>query len=694
MGLAAAVSMSSLSSANADQFLFRFNGQGPAKLGGVVNPPVDPGPGSQTPDREQLTLTAPEDWVIRNYENVPAGVQASVTNAVANVSYSVSPALPNGLTLNANGTISGRAMVAAPETTYTITATDGVGGTLGIATASFKLAVEPRIPVAIDGASTFAFEQHETAKSVRLSPSDNVTIHGDAVWTPTSALPGWMTTAVDGNDLVISGSPTVVDAVGFDIGFTLADDFDVSEVHNLHVTVTPPASASIELPESIPADVTFLAAYYADVAAGTTLSKVDPADLTWTLDLSQPGDALPPGLEFASDGTLTGYPLAVGTYSFGVRAQGPNGLTASKRYTVSIHAEAVTRVASNSQTTCLKTIEGSLKCWGSNTNGLLGNGDTVSTTSDTPVDATLLTGTYVDVTGGYSGHMCALKDDGTVWCWGLGSSGQLGGGANATSRTPVQVTGLTDVHSISAGYKHTCAIKSDSSMWCWGEKLAIGDGGAANRNVPIQVPGMESGVIGMATGNAYSCAAKSDGTAWCWGAGANGRLGDGTTENRLSPVRVSGLTDLIAMTGGYDHTCATRADRTVWCWGSAQSGQLGNNATSPDALLPVQVIGLSDVYVLSTGDHHNCAIKTDRTVWCWGKNNRGQLGDGTTSTRSVPVQVQGFDNATSITAVGYTHTCATKSDGSAWCWGENNYGQLGNGQFGVSQSLPYRVSGT
>lgn len=706
VGLAAAVSLSGISAANADQqFLFRYNGSGPSKLGEIITPtdpgtgtPADPGtptdPG--TPARQQLTVSAPSALVLRNWESVPAGVKATTQNSVAAVTYSISPGLPNGLKLNSDGSITGQALDVSPDTVYTITATDGVAGDLGTAVATFNIKVDARIPVSISGASSFAFEQYETAKSVRLSPADGVTIYGNAVWTAATALPSWLSVAHDGNDLVLSGNPSVIDATGVDVGFTLADDHGTSAVHNLHLMVSPPASASIELPASIPNSVTFLSAYYADLTANTTLTKVAAADVTWSTVLDQPGDGMIPGVTFGSDGTLQGQPLAIGSYTFGIKASAPGGVIGTKRYTITVYPEAVSRVAASSGTNCLQLASGSLKCWGSNANGLLADGSTASVTqSAVPVNATTLSGTFIDVAGGYSGHMCALRDDRTVWCWGLGSSGQLGNGFNSTSRTPVQVSNLTNVQSIVGGYRHTCAIKTDGSMWCWGEGGAVGYGQTGNKNVPTQVIGMESGVIGMAAGASYSCAAKSDGSVKCWGANGNGRLGDGTTNTALSPVNVSGLTNVIAMTGGYDHTCATKSDRTVWCWGARAFGQLGDGPnTGGDQLTPVQVTGLTDAYVLSTGDHHNCAVKLDRTVWCWGKNSDGQIGDGTKANAVVPKKVLNIDNASSVTAIGYNHTCATKIDGSAWCWGNNGSGQLGNNQLGTPSLVPVRVSGT
>lgn len=680
----ALVSTSSSYAASTSSYYFRYGDAGLSE-GGKTPPPPDTPPGSV-----QMTLTPPSDISIRKLESLGPSVRAAPANAVGSVSYAISPDLPAGLSLNGDGSITGQALAAAPMTSYTITGKDSKGS---VASASFRLTVEPRIPLEIAGVSSFSFEEFKTDMSFRLSPDEGSPLYGGAKWSVDPALPGWMGMTPDGDGIVVSGTPSSEDAAGFDLQFTLADDHDVSAAHVVHVDVTPSSAPSMTLPASIQNEVVFLADYTADIAANSSIRNVLIDDVTWSLVLEEPDDAMPPGLSLGDDGVLRGRPLAVGTFSFAIRADAPGGVTASRRYSVEVLPEAMSRVSSASHTTCMQTVAGDLKCWGDNTNGLLADGTTV-VSSATPVSASTLSGKVVDVVGGYSGHMCALKEDGTVWCWGLGSSGQLGNGISSTSRNPVQVSGLTNVRSLVAGYKHTCAIKNDGSMWCWGEGWTIGDGLTTARNVPTQPTGMGSGVISMAAGNRYTCASKSDGTVWCWGANGNGRLGDGTTETRYSPVRVQGLTDVIAMTGGYDHTCAVKADRTVWCWGSAGFGQLGNGELSGDRLTPVEVAGMTDTYVLSTGDHHNCAIKTDRTAWCWGKGTDGQLGDGKKANSASPVKVQNLDNVSSITAIGYLHTCATRSDGSAWCWGDNGKGQLGNGVPNVDVSLPSRVSGT
>jgi alpha-tubulin suppressor-like RCC1 family protein len=688
--LASAIVIGAASPSAADQYIFRGNAVIlKAAAGTPPEVPVEPPPPTQT--RTKLSLVAPADISMRRYQSVAPGTVAVAANALASVTYSVTPALPQGLSLNSDGSITGQALITSPETVYTISATDGIGGELGKASASFKLAIDNRVPLAVSGVTEVAFERLSDTNSVRFAPDAAATVYGNPVWNVIGPVPQWLKFDRVGNELILSGKPTDLDPVGVNVQFTLADNYNVSNAHTVRLTVVRPSNAKIELPNSITDNVTFLSTYYQDIAAQTTFTGLTPNEVTWTTELEQPGDALIPGIVFEGDGTLSGQPLSAGTFSFSIKATAGENVSATKRYSITVHPEVASRVSATDNSTCLQTAEGAVKCWGRNTYSQLGDGTTNN--SSVPVAASRLSGKFKNIAGAYAGSMCALKEDGTVWCWGLGTSGQLGNGASVNSSDAVQVSGLTNVTTISGGYNHFCAIKTDGSMWCWGSGYGIGNGVATNRNVPVQVPGMGSGVISMATGNGFSCASKNDGSAWCWGSNGNGRLGDGTNSQRLNPVPVSGLRDVIAMTGGYDHACATKYDKTVVCWGSAQSGQLGNNVTTGDFFTPQTVIGLTDTYYLTTGDHHSCAIKTDRTVVCWGSNSQGQLGDGTNTSRSAPMPVPGMNNVSSITTIGYQHTCASKSDGSVWCWGANGSGQLGNNTTTGSKS-PVRVSGT
>ena len=188
-------------------------------------------------------------------------------------------------------------------------------------------------------------------------------------------------------------------------------------------------------------------------------------------------------------------------------------------------------------------------------------------------------------------------------------------------------------------------------------------------------------------------ALKSDGTVRTWGMNLYGQLGIGITGSyRTTPVQTSGITNVTAITGGYNHSVALKGDGTVWTWGANSSGQLGDGTTT-SRNTPVQVAGLSNVTAIASGGYYTLALKSDGTVWAWGNNSFGQLGDGTTTLRRTPVQVAGLSNVAAIGA-GFQHTIAIKDDGTVWTWGRNDYGQLGLGTTDMSaHKTPAQVTG-
>jgi alpha-tubulin suppressor-like RCC1 family protein len=387
-------------------------------------------------------------------------------------------------------------------------------------------------------------------------------------------------------------------------------------------------------------------------------------------------------------------------------------------------ANAVLDAAGMSHT-CAAKSDDTIWCWGLNANGQLGDNTTTDRSWPVVVKGPRDTGTFLGVLALAAGesHTCAALVDGTVWCWGRNDKGQLGDGTTTDRATPVQVVGtggtgtLTGVTGITAGQKHTCAVKGDGTVWCWGDnsKDELGDGTSTNRSSPVQVlgaggTGTLTGVAGLAAGLQHVCAAKTDGTAWCWGLNDKGQLGDGTSTTRSSPVQVLGAGGTGTLTGvarlasgeGAKHTCAAKTDGTAWCWGLNDKGQLGDTTTT-DRSAPVQVVGaggtgtLAGVSRLTGGDNHTCAAKTDGTAWCWGLNDKGQLGDTTTTNRSWPVQVVGAGGTGTLAGVtriaaGSKHVCAVKSDGTVWCWGLNDKGQLGD-TTSTNRSWPVQVVG-
>jgi len=269
-------------------------------------------------------------------------------------------------------------------------------------------------------------------------------------------------------------------------------------------------------------------------------------------------------------------------------------------------------------------------------------------------------------------HTVVLKADGTVWTWG-----DCFGDRTSTDKTiPAQVIGLTGVVAVATAGSNVVVLKSDGTVWAWGFNRYgnLGNGVRTDSSTPVQVLGLTE--IVAVTGRA---ALKSDGTVWCWGPNLDGQIGNGTTSQtgQTTPIQVRNLTEVITIASGGSHNIALKADGTVWAWGNNLSGEIGDG-TSTNRYRPVQVSGLTGVKAIATAHWHNVALKTDGTVWCWGYNNFGQIGDGTTTTRRTPVQVSGLSGITAI-EVGNFINVAIKTDGTAWAWGRNNYGQIGDG---------------
>jgi alpha-tubulin suppressor-like RCC1 family protein len=286
------------------------------------------------------------------------------------------------------------------------------------------------------------------------------------------------------------------------------------------------------------------------------------------------------------------------------------------------------------------------------------------------------------IAAGYQ-HRLALKLDGTVWAWGRNNLGQLGDGTTIDRLNPAPVSGLNGVIDISAGggilyHAHSLALKADGTVWAWGGAGAVGDGTFVDRSFPVQVSGLTH-IIQIEAGQSHSLALKVDGTVWAWGDNGRGCLGDGTNIfARNTPVQVINLTDVIAVSAGSWLSLAVKLDGTVWAWGGGWAGQLGDGTTTPSRNTPVQVSGLTNVIAVAAGYSFSVALKSDGTVWAWGLNDAGQLGDGTTTNRLTPVQVSGLTDVVSISA-GISYCLAQKSDGTLWGWGDNSYGQLMDG---------------
>ncbi len=325
---------------------------------------------------------------------------------------------------------------------------------------------------------------------------------------------------------------------------------------------------------------------------------------------------------------------------------------------------------------------GAIKCWGKNDKGQLGNG-TMSPAASF-VDVIGITNA-VEIAGG-GDRTCARLSTGHVKCWGDGDGGRLGNNATASSGTPVDVSNLVDAIAITAGDYNTCVLRSNGHTACWGSN-GIGDG-SSTRSVPTEPTPAFTDAVGIGAGWGHTCVLRSNGSAKCWGTyNVWGQVGDGTKQDRTTPVDVLGITNGSTVALGTYHSCARLSNATVACWGNNQGGQLGLGTKDEGDHSATAVPGLTDVASIYGNGFGTCAITTNGTPYCWGSSPGTGFGASTS-----PQEVTALGKTTEI-AGGSGHTCALKANGEIACWGYSSSNELGYDAGGAQVLMPVVVSG-
>ncbi|HEU4838392.1 MAG TPA: LamG-like jellyroll fold domain-containing protein, partial [Micavibrio sp.] len=513
---------------------------------------------------------------------------------------------------------------------------------------------------------------------------------------------------------------------------------------------------------------------------GTEGNRKAPGPVVNGTDFIQISGAINHACGIKTDGTAWCW----GLDDNGQLGNGP-GVTASQSAPYQVTGLTnVIKISAGTNLTCAVQKNGDAWCWGSNISGALGTGG-----GDSSVPALVPLSNVIDISAGNQMGACAVTDDGTGWCWGWGVNGQLGNGASSSSTTPVRVSNVSDFISISRGDHTICGVTKRGIAYCWGQdgNGELGNGGTTgDQNTPNEIDSPED-FVKIDVGSGTVCGLRASGKISCWGAGSNGQIGNGTTtatnplplevsdpgpfidlavsgptncaiketgsvwcwgtdgsnvlgdgdlnsSNVSIPVQakignafqISGSnlamhalvhTSANAPLGTRDfngkfsvaasetnalHACQIRADGTIWCWGTENNGELGNGGAATDSTAtPVRVTDPGPWYQVSAGREHTCGIKTDGSAWCWGNDANGELGNaGTAGDQVSPSPVTNVDTVqwTQISAGSGSHTCGIKADGSAWCWGSDMNGKLGNGAGGnatqpsaITSSLPWTM---
>jgi alpha-tubulin suppressor-like RCC1 family protein len=352
------------------------------------------------------------------------------------------------------------------------------------------------------------------------------------------------------------------------------------------------------------------------------------------------------------------------------------------------HSSAIIILSAGGDSNLWQDATGVIRLWGSNTFGQLGDG-----TADSRSQMANVSGITAPLVGAAlgSGHALAAAETGAVYAWGDNYFGQLGTASSAPVTVPVTVPGLSDIIDVAVGDAHSLALARDGTVWSWGENQSgqLGDGTKANRATPARIPGLTN-VIKIVAGARHSAALTADGSVWVWGSNEFGQIASDTTISATSPVAVTGLAHVTLLTSGREHLLAKCMDGTVWAWGDNHAGQLGLGSVVGTST-PQHLSGIvGSVVRLEAGANHSLAVCLDGTVYLWGANSAGQLGNGALPSSSVPAVSATISVRTA--AAGADHVLVLHSDGTLQSWGLNRSGQLGTTTAGDFSNVPVNIS--
>jgi alpha-tubulin suppressor-like RCC1 family protein len=334
--------------------------------------------------------------------------------------------------------------------------------------------------------------------------------------------------------------------------------------------------------------------------------------------------------------------------------------------------------------TCAINTGKSLYCWGANGFGQIGDGTTTRRPSPTRIGSA---GAWANVSAGYN-HTCATTTGDSLYCWGYNGTGQIGDGTSGGGNdrhSPKKIGSSGVWAAAAAGGNHTCAITTGNSLYCWGYNIygQVGDGTSGNSRPSPKKIGTSGVWAGVTTGELHTCAISTGKSLYCWGANEAGSLGDGTTTNRRSPTRIGSAGAWALASAGDYHSCAISTANSLYCWGYNNNGQVGDGTTTQR--LSPKKIGTTGAWArINTGGtsgvySHTCATTTGNSLYCWGNNSFGQIGDGTTTSPRLSPKKIGTTGVWAGAQAGGTHSCAITTAKSLYCWGYNGEGQIGDG---------------